>query len=115
MGFYITIYQLTPLCRVTGTPFYYNNFEVKYGTLTVTVPEEYRRFLYEKNSAYRQYMVDDQQCSFVDDICEQFPSWEDVLNQLPENIDWDENDHNLFYEAVKWFSSQPEKFIATFG
>lgn len=119
MGFYIHIYIMTQLCPETGKPFYYGpNFEKIYDIPEIVVPEQYRRFLSEKNSIYHAYMSDNNYYDSVDMVHDTFPTWQQVKNLYPdaeEEYEWTEQDHNLFNEAIKWFASQPIGYIIHWG
>ncbi len=109
MGFYCQIFVSTEISQDSGKPV---NF-------VITVPEEYRRFLYEKGRWFQAYMREGIWIDSLEHVLEEFPSWEDVQEQFPVETNdkngWSENDHNLFREAVTWFSKQKQMFIVMWG
>lgn len=119
MGFYIHIRRMVDLCPETGTPFYYGpNLEKIYNIPEIAVPDQYRRFLYEKNSVYHAYMSDNCYYDSVDMVQDMFPTWEQVKNLYPdaeERYGWTEQDHNLFRDAIEWFAAQPIGYIIHWG
>lgn len=124
MGFYITIRMTLMMCDVTGKPYFYgknseNISEKIYGYPVLDVPEKYRRFLNEKNSIYRAYMVnEDQYQNFTDELLDRFPTWEDVKEDYPDAEDeynWTEVDHNLLKDALEWFSHTDISFMVSWG
>lgn len=119
MGFYIHIYSMVNLCPETGKPFYYGpNFEKIYDIPNIIIPEQYRRFLYERNSIYHAYMSGDSYYDSVDMVVDTFPTWEQVKNLYPdaeEEYEWTEKDHTLFHNAIEWFASQPIGYIIHWG
>lgn len=109
MGFYCIIHSLSCIDKKTG----------KLYVTDLTVPEEYRRFLDEKGPWFRAYMRDDRWMDDMCDVLQEFPTWEYVKEQFPRETSseygWTKKDHDLFYEAVKWFGTQKQSFIVIWG
>ena len=107
MGFHMSIVPTFRVCSKTGKPYYFGpNLEVIYGREDLTVPEEHRRFLHEKNFVYIAYKPSESQVHSVDSVCADFPTWEKVKENFgnTEDYRWTEKDHDAFYNALMWFS-----------
>ena len=121
MGFDFFIEGRFGICRDTGKPFYYNKDLTKnYDLSTISVPQEYRRFMYLRGHLYYYYTQDvvdnDSYYADVSELLEVFPSWEDITSKDdPEEYDWTETDHNTFKEAVEWLAKQNQPYYATWS
>jgi hypothetical protein len=118
MGYHITIQQSVSICRKTGKPYYIGpNCEVIYGFQDITVPEEHRRFLHEKNTVYHAYKPSESVADAVDTVYADFPSWEYVQEQFggkTSDYEWTEEDHKAFYAALEWFASHKSCYFVVF-
>lgn len=119
MGFCVHIFRNLNLCPETGKPFYYGRkLEKIYDVKDVLIPVEYWRFLYEKNPIYQAYVRDGHYYDTADRVYYEFPSWEDVKEMFPdaeEEYDWTQGDHELFGDALRWFSIQQEMYTISWG
>jgi hypothetical protein len=121
MGFYINICRCLNVCPETGKPYYYDftggQIKKVYGIREIVIPEQYRRFLHEKGSIFRAYMIENEHYTDIRELNERFPSWDDVKEEFPEaeeEYGWTKKDHDLFEKAVEWFSTNGN-FVISWG
>lgn len=115
MGLDIQIQCLLQVCKETGKPFYYsnkNNFKKIYDLSSITVPEEFRKFLYFRGHFYTAYIEDwktEQLSVDMETFKENFPQWAKVKEWKEEydinDDEWSMDDHLAFQEAIDWFAS----------
>lgn len=120
MGFYISICQVFQLCEKTGKAYYFGpNSEKIYAIPDTIIPEEYRRFIYEKNEVYTAYMRKDKYEDSACRIYDNFPTWEEAKRRYLDADDeyhgWSKADHDLFYEAIGWFARNPNQYVVYWG
>lgn len=125
MGFDFYIKLRLNLCEQTGKPCYHEYKDGKYITHydinSITVPEQYRRFLTLCGHVFHLYVMDlengdDHFTADISEILEVFPSWEDIeSSSLSKKYELTEEDHNAFHEALKWFDEQKCGFYATWS
>jgi len=110
MGFDIYISHSLVICKDTGRHFYYRGSEKVYDMPPV-VPEEHREFIRMRGKVFRIYtnLVTDEMSISVEGFVENYPEWPDIIqdSDYEDNPDfWNEDKHNRFYTALKWFSEQ---------
>jgi hypothetical protein len=110
MGFHIYINCFLGICEDTGKHFYYRNFQKVYDMPPV-VPEEHREFINMKGKVFRIYtdLITDDTSTSVTNFIDKYPEWFDIVED--SNFEscseyWNEEKHNRFYAALKWFSDQ---------
>ena len=119
MGFDLSIRCSINLCSATGKPYYLDvqDGEIRkvYGMPDITVPAEFRRFLYQNGKVFHAYTtsrVDPAYASIYEmsvlSFLDQFPDWMDVLIDVNYHKEdgWTKEDHVLFKKALQWFSEQ---------
>jgi len=115
MGFYISINCTLDICNDTGRHFYYDGFQQVY-TMPPIVPKEYRGFVKMSGDIFRIYtrLITDETSTSVENFADKYPEWSDIL----ESCDFDENSsswnevmHDMFYDALKWFSEKKISYI----
>ena len=125
MGFDFYIKLRLSLCETTGKPCFYDytdgTFKINYDVSSITVPEEYRRFLTMRGHYMQLYTQDvdiSNDCFDADisQLLEVFPEWKDIeSSELSKRYEWTEKDHNAFHEALKWFNKQKCAFYVSWS
>ena len=125
MGFDFYIKLRLSLCETTGKPCFYEyidgTFKINYDIGSITVPEEYRRFLTMRGHHMRLYTEDvnisqDYYDADISELLEVFPSWDEVEEStLVKRYDWTKQDHDAFYAALEWFNKQSYTFYASWS
>jgi len=110
MGFNIQINCTLEICPDTGKHFYYNRFEKIYDMPQV-IPEQYRKYVSMKGKHFRIYtnLITDDIVTSVENFVDKYPKWSDIVEDPDYNEDskiWNEDKHDQFYDALKWFSKQ---------
>jgi hypothetical protein len=109
MGFDIYIHLSLQICKDTGRYFYYKGGDKIYD-MPYTVPEEYREFVSMKGSIFRIYtsLVTDEVSTSVENFVDKYPNWSDIIedSNFEKSLFWNEDKHNRFYAALKWFMEQ---------
>jgi len=110
MGFCIYINCPLDVCKDTGRYYYYKGFEKIYDMPPV-VPEEHREFIRMKGNIFRIYAnyVTDENSTSIENFVDKFPEWSDIVEGYDYeeyNEFWNEDKHERFYAALKWFSEK---------
>jgi len=105
MGFDLLIQVCLPINPVTGAPSIWlpNGTYGDFNPADYTVPEEYRKFLWQRGSHWHSYIeaFDSYDCS-ASEFLHSYPEWSTM-----EGWDWWlEADHDSFKKALKWFSEK---------
>jgi len=110
MGFHIYITCILEICKDTGRHFYHGGFQQNYDMPQI-IPEEYREFVKMSGDIFKIYtaFVTDEMSTSVDNFLDKYPEWSDILEEYDSEKygdSWNEDTHNKFYAALKWFSEQ---------
>ena len=110
MVFHIHIHCRLDICKDTGRHFFYDGFQHVYD-MPKDIPEEHRGFVKMSGELFRIYtgLVTDDLSTSVDNFVDKYPEWSDILESchFEEFASfWNEDKHNNFYAALKWFSQQ---------
>jgi hypothetical protein len=119
MGFDIYIRCSLDICKDTGRYFYYKGLEKIYDMPKI-VPEEHRGFVNMKGRIFRIYtdLVTDDMSTSVENFIDKYPSWSDILedSDFKKYSDfWNEDMHNRFYSALKWFSEEGSCYMISWS
>ena len=119
MGFDLYISCRINVCNETGKLFFYTDQYIKnYSIPAILVPEEYRRFLKQRGHHLGLYTskVTDEYSTSVENFLDKFPEWSEISEDADyeeyEDI-WNEEDHDLFKNALDWLARQPIGFIVS--
>lgn len=124
MGFDFAIHLVLHICSKTGQPYVYSKgLEKLYGIPKLEIPEKYLPFVQDRGHLYHVYTdyfnENDVLSASPEDLLDHFPEWEDVVSSSVyegyTEDDWSEQTHNLFREALQWFSRQPYSFQASWS
>lgn len=102
---------------------YNKNWEKVYEIPNLEIPEQYLPFVQDRGHLYHLYTdyFNDRDIYSTSpvELLKHFPSWEEVASSsIYEGYteeDWSKKTHNLFREALEWFSSQPYSFQASWS
>lgn len=75
------------------------------------VPEEHREFVMKSGDHFKIYtgFVTDEMATSVENFVDKYPDWSDIIEDCDfeeYSSVWNEDMHDRFYAALKWFSSQ---------
>lgn len=124
MGFDFSIQLVLSICSKSGQPYVYSRgWEKLYELPKLEIPEEYRQFLQDRGPLYHiytDYFSKNQRFSATtEELLENFPEWDEVKDshwyERYADDEWPEQTHNLFREALQWFSEQPYTFQASWS
>lgn len=108
MRFYCSIHIVYGINEETGQP----------KRKKIIIPEEYRRFISIKGRWLEAYIRKDKRENILRDtaklVYEKFPDWGGIEDEFPGCIElskWNEDDHDSFEEAMKWFSDNSKNGI----
>ena len=110
MGFDIYIHCSVSICKETGKHFYYGASKKIYD-MPAVIPEEHREFVSMKGCVFQVYanFVTDESSTSVENFVDKYPEWCDIVenSDVSEYVNyWNEDAHDRFYAALKWFSDQ---------
>jgi hypothetical protein len=109
MGFNMYITCSLDICKDTGKHYYYKGSEKVYDA-PPDVPEEHREFVRLKGRFFSIYttFVTDEMSTSVENFLDKYPSWSDIVeaSDIEEDLFWNEDYHDRFYAALKWFSER---------
>ena len=117
MGFYMYITCSLEICKDTGKHFYYKGFEKIYDMPPI-VPEKYRDFVKMRGNVFESYarLITDETNTSIENFIDKYPEWFDIVDNSDVNDlgnFWNENKHNQFYAALKWFSEQNSSYTVS--
>lgn len=119
MGFDLYISCRINVCNETGKFFFYTDQYIKnYDIPAIVVPQQYRRFLKQRGRHLSLYTskVTDEYSTSVENFLDKFPEWSEILedSEYEEYEDiWNEEDHDLFKDALGWLARQAIGFIVS--
>ena len=123
MGFDLSIQVRFFICERTGKLYYYSRkgFDRIYGVPDMNIPEKWWDYVKHRGKIYRAYIdYFDSNNNMSPDIIEfeeNYPSWQDVKESVDYEDgwadEWIEQDHNEFYEFIKWCSKQDIPFFVS--
>lgn len=112
MGFDIYITCTFRICEKTGRLFYYGlQSEKVYDVIPAIVPQEHREFVKMRGHIFGIYtrFVTDETSTSVENFVDKYPEWSDIEEdgEYEEYASfWNEDMHDRFYAALKWFAGQ---------
>lgn len=104
------------MCPKEGKPFYYGkNYEKIYSIPEFTVPEDLRSYLEGRGRhffAYLRSITDYSERTEVDleEFLENYPEWQEVLNDEAYDEDWTQDDHMKFADLLEYLQELPYSF-----
>ena len=110
MGFDLFVYLKLMMCPETGKPYYFGpKLEKIYGVPEFVIPKNLRDYLQGRGHHFFAYLrfLDYSERTEVDlaEFLENYPEWEEVLNDESYEDYWSEEDHVNFKNLLNYLKN----------